>query len=107
MVVAVDEPDQLINNQPVSGVAVKWTTSPELYSSSVFAVLVTSCDTDPCPTKPTLSVYCILLKVAVIVLSPVIITVSGFVLPDTSPDQLVNSYPASAVAVIETLEFSS
>ena len=46
-VVAVEEPDQLLNTHPDSGVAVKRTISPELYSSSVFAVLVISCDTEP------------------------------------------------------------
>ena len=105
-VVSVEEPDQLLNIEPLEGVAIKRTTSPELYSSEVLSELITSCVIVPSPTLPTLRVYCVLMKLAVMVLLLFIVTVNGLSVPEASPDQLVNSYPASAVAVIETLVFS-
>ena len=106
LVVSVEEPDQLLNIDPLEGVALKRTMSPKLYSSEVLSELITSCVIVPSPTLPTLRVYCVLMKLAVMVLLLFIETVNGLSVPEASPVQLVNSYPASGVAVIVTLEFS-
>ena len=63
-VVSVEDPDQLLNIEPPEGVAIKRTTSPELYSSEVLSELITSCVIVPSPILPTLRVYCVLIKLA-------------------------------------------
>ena len=41
-IVSVEEPDQLLNTQSFSAIALNLTTVPELYSSDVLAALITS-----------------------------------------------------------------
>jgi hypothetical protein len=59
-------------------------------------------DPDPDGLTLTVSVYWFCVKFAVTVLLPLIVTVTGFVVPLASPLQLPNVYPAFADAVSVT-----
>ena len=104
--VEVEDPDQLLNTHPVCGVAFKRTTVPELYSSEFLLELIIVLVMVPSPTWPTIRVYFDLTKLAVILLSVVILTVNGLVVPSALPDQPVKVYPAAGIAVIITSIFS-
>ena len=105
-VVSVEDPDQLLNIHPVCGAAFKRTTVPELYSSEFLSELIIVSVMVPSPNWPIIRVYFDLIKLAVILLSLVILTVNGLVVPSALPDQPLKVNPAAGVAVIITSIFS-
>jgi len=97
-------PDHPVNSYPDAGVAFNVTCASSSYSARSGDFV-----TEPF-TAVTSKVYvgrAIGAKFAVTDLSPSMITVAGFILPDKPPDHPVNSYPDAGVAFNVTSAFSS
>ena len=91
----VAPPVQPIKAYPSVGLATSETVACLSYLPSVML-------TFPPSDAVTESCSLISAKFAVMFLFPLTVSVSGFVLPVTFPDQPVNSYPTAGVALIVT-----
>src|SRR5882724_633941 len=99
LLLPVQAPDQLVNQEPGAGVAVRVTTVPAAYFPTTGAGWAAI---DPPPSVVRNSVYCAV-KVAVTLLGRSIVTTQVTLLPEQSPAQPVNRKPGSGAAVRVTL----